>query len=294
MSTAMPSTQPPAPVGGGLGVMDAVGMGWRVLMDDFWQLWLVGLVAMLIPGAINFVGNLIGMIPFVGILGSCIAIAVAIFVQPAFSAGLFFAVRRRIDGNPTQVNDVFEGFRQRYWQSVVAMLPPLGVGLVGGIIAVGIAGAVLVLGFGVSGNHMNDDKMIAAILVSAAAASPVIIALILVSLLFLFSFLAVWDHPESGWEAVKDSVRVAKAHYLSVLGFTLLFAAIGIGAWLLGILALCIGCMVTMPAMSIWSTATAIYLYRSWTGRPLTELSQAPFAAPAAPLIGPGPLPPTV
>jgi hypothetical protein len=274
--------------------MDAVGMGWRVMMEDFWQLWLVGLVAMLIPGAINFVGNLIGMIPFVGILGSCIAIAVAIFVQPAFSAGVFYAVRRRIDGNATQVNDVFEGFRQRYWQSVVAVLPPTGVGIVAGLVIAAIVAAVLLLGFGVSGNHMNDDKTIAAILVSLAVAAPLIIALILVMMLFTFSFLAVWDHPESGWEAVKDSVRVVKAHYLSVLGFALLFAAIGIGAALLGILALCIGLLVTGPAVSIWWHATAIYLYRSWTGRPLTELSQAPFAAPAAPLIGPGLLPPTV
>jgi len=212
-------------------------------------------------------------------------LAIALFVQPQLGAGLFYAVRRRIDGAPAQVGDVFEGFRQRYWQSLVAMLLPLGVGLVGGLL---IAGIVLGAVFIASESGGGDEEMIITMVVAGVIALPVLIALGLVSLLFIFSLLTVWDHPESGWEALKDSVRVVKAHYLSSLGFGLLFALIGMGAYLAGAIACCVGMFFTIPLVMIWFSAASIYLYRAWTGQPLEQ----PLAADVPP-EGSGPVPPT-
>lgn len=276
--TASSDMRQDLPGGGTLGVMDATRMGWRLMMVDFWPIWVLGLVAFAIQAGCGLVGSL----PYIG---ACIQLAIALFVQPQLTAGLFYAVRRRIDGAPAQVGDVFEGFRQRYWQSLVAMLLPMGVGVVGGVLIMGIVLGAVFIG---SESGGNDEEMVIAMVVAGVIALPILIALVLVSLLFIFSLLAVWDHPESGWEAVKDSVRVVKAHYLSSLGFALLFALIGIGAYLAGAIACCVGVFFTIPLVMIWFSAAAIYLYRAWTGQPLEQ----PLAVEAPP-EGSGPVAPT-
>jgi hypothetical protein len=241
--------------------MDAVRMGWRLTMSDFWPVWLLGLVVV----AIETACSMPGMIPYIG---GCISLAVGIFVQPALQAGLFYAVARKIDGAPAQVNDVFEGFRQRYWQSVVAVLPPMGISL-GVMLLIGTVVAAVFLIGGAIGGHMGDEEMLVLGIIAGAICIPLVLALIVAMFFFMFSLLAVWDHPESGWEAVKDSVRVVKGHFLSVVGLILLFILISIGATLLGVIACCIGVFFTSPIVAVWFSASMIYLYRSWTGRPL-------------------------
>ncbi len=40
---------------------------------------------------------------------------------------------------------------------------------------------------------------------------------------------------------------------------------------LVGLAACCIGVLFTGPLVMVWQTAAILYLYRSWTGRPLTQ-----------------------
>ena len=274
---------------GTVGVIDALGMGWRLLMGDFWRLWLVALVPMAIQMGASLIGQCFGAIPFVGPVFSCgIGLLMGLFVQPALAVGLFFAIRRKIDSAEVEVGNVFEGFRQRYWQSVVASLPPFGVGLVIGVAVVVIVAVVVLVGFGLEPNPQDEEVAVAA-LVGLGLSLPVIIIGILVSILFTFSLLAVWDHPESGWEAVKDSVRLVKSHYLSTLGFAILAVLIMLAAAVAGTIALCVGTLITMPAAAALLHAAVIYLYRSWTGQPLVQpispVSDGPAGwSPAAPL----------
>ena len=270
--------EPPAD---GLGVMDAVRMGWALLRGDFWPVWVLGLVVYAIQAGCG----IFGAIPYIG---GCISLVLAIFVQAPLTAGLFFAIRRRIDGAPAQVNDVFEGFRQRYWQSVVAMLPQIIVATVWVIVTGGIV-LVLLLGQGVFTHDLSHQEILVAVLTSVAVAVPLLIAMGLVMLLFLFSFLAVWDHPESGWSAVKDSVRVVRGHYLATLGLALLFGLISFAAMLVGLIACCVGIFFTMPAVMVWYSATMIYLYRAWTGRPLVQPVSEGGAAPGVEPLLPAP-----
>lgn len=282
-----PAQEPYEPPSGELQVMDAVRMGWALLRGDFWPVWVLGLVVL----AINVGCGILGVIPYIG---GCFSLAEAIFIQPPLTAGLVYAVRRRIDGAPAQVNDVFEGFRQRYWQSVVTILPPIIVSVVWVIITAGIVLAI-VAGLGIF-NHPSDNEILVAVLAAVAVGLPLLIALGLVLLLFYFSLLAVWDHPESGWNAVKDSVRVVKEHFLSTLGLSLLFSVISFAVAVAGLIACCVGLFVTIPAVMVWSSATMIYLYRSWTGRPLVQPVAEGDAAPDVwplPPEGAGPIPPT-
>ena len=282
------------PGGGTVGVMDATRMGWRLMMADFWPIWVVGLVAYAILAAIGVVGGVIGIVPILGpIINGCIQLAAGIFLQPPIMAGLFYAMRNCIDGGPAEAGGIFEGFRQRYWQSVVAVLLPNIIGFVAGVLIGGIVVAAVIIGEEAGG----DEEAVIAVGIALAIAIPLAIILGLVMLLFLFSLLAVWDHPESGWEAMKDSVRVVKAHYWSCFGLALLFVVITVAAALAGLIACCVGVLFTMPVVMVWWSATLIYLYRSWTGQPLVQpIAEEPAAYEAGSLsptdIEPPPAPP--
>jgi hypothetical protein len=266
---------------GRLGVMDAISMGWHLLKSDFWALWVVALVAM----AILMGCGIFGAIPYIG---GCISLAVQIFVQPPLMAGLFFVISRRIDGGKPDVAMLFEGFRQRYWQSVVALLPVLLAGMAIGIVAVGVAIASMAATGGLGGGEPREEAAAVAMTVMLVVMVPLILVMMVFQLFFLFALIAVWEHPESGWEAAKASMRLVKDHFWSALGYGLLCGLIAAGAALAGILACCVGFFFTGPAVSVWFTASTIYLYRSWTGRPLVQ----PIAA-GGPVTEGGPIPPT-
>ena len=53
-----------------------------------------------------------------------------------------------------------------------------------------------------------------------------------------------------------------------------------IWANLIGLITCCIGFFFTVPLLLVWQYATMVYLYRSWTGRPLVQ-PPAPDAGPA-------------
>jgi len=273
MSETSEMGTPAAQPAGALGAVAALGMGWRLVMSDFWPIWLVGLVAFAIQAGCG----LVGAVPYIG---GCFSLVVAIFVEAALGAGLVYAVRRRIDGAPAQVNDLFEGFRQRYWQSVVAILIPTAVSIVFIIFIAAIVGGVVAL-MGAFGGHMGDEEMLVAVLVGAAVGLPLLVVMALVLLLFTFWPVAIWDCPRSGWEAIKVSVRVAKSHFLSLIGFAILTALIAIAAYVAGIIALCVGIFFTIPFVAVWFTAALIYLYRSWSGQALVQPAGAVETLPA-------------
>jgi len=208
---------------GSLGVMDALSMGWRLLKSDFWALWVVALVMM--AGLMGC--GIVGAVPYIG---GCISLAVQIFVQPPLMAGLFFVISRRIDGGKPDVAMLFEGFRQRYWQSVVALLPVMLAGVAVGIVAVGVAFASIAAASGFEGGEPTEEEMAVILVVMLAVVVPLILAVMVFQLFFLFALNAVWDHPESGWEAAKASMRLVKDHFGSVLGYALLCGLIALGA----------------------------------------------------------------
>jgi hypothetical protein len=254
--------QPAAP----LGVLEALGMGWRLMMSDFWGLWLPAFVLTLVLMAASNFG-----------------IIAAVLVQPPLMVGLYWLVARKIDGAPVKIGDVFEGFQQRFGQSVVAWLPVSLVSLVFGV-AIAVLVVVLVMptmigGMAIAGaGGHGDEEAIAAvvllvlgILVGGGLLLVIFMALFIFCLFFTFALPAVWDHPESGWEAMRVSARLVRSRFWSVLGLAILLMLIGIAANLVGMVACCIGVFFTAPAAMVWQAAAILYLYRSWTGRPLTQ-----------------------
>lgn len=258
--TDLAPAQPPSEVG----VIDALGMGWRLMMADFWPLFVVALVFMLVSIASGFV-------PF----GQFIA-------GPPLAAGFMWVIAGRIDGRAARVGDLFEGFRQRFGESIMAVLPLLVSWVAYGIIYMGVYFAVL-FPIIMTQNHSEEgpEAFLMIFLPFWAIMMALILALTVFQLFFVFAPLAVWEHPKAGWEAGKASMRLVRQRFWQVLGLGVLAWLISFAASLLGMLLLCVGLFFTMPVFMVWMGATLVYLYRSWTGRPLVT-GPGEIAAPLA------------
>ena len=236
-----------------LGVIEAIQMARNLICVDFWPLWVCALLAMMIPA---FAGPL------------------AIVVGPPMAAGLFYVLGMRISGQKVEIGKVFEGFSQRFKQSFMAGLVPYGAGLAAGLLWVPVHLAII---FGMFGLTAATDERNAPVVffpllcVDFMIFGVLTLAALVVRLFFIFAQCAVWDHPESGWEAAKRSARMVWGNLGSVIGLLVLFWLIGVAGTLVGLAACCIGVYFTMPVVDLWYSATVLHLYRSWTGRPLAQ-----------------------
>lgn len=307
MQRHLPGYDTPA---GRVGVIDAMRMSWQLVRSDLLRLWLLGLVLI----AINLGMSIINSIPY---LGSCTSLATGLFVQPALAAGLFYALLRRIDTGRAEVGDLFGGFRYRYWPSVLVNLIVVGI-VLGAMIVLGIVfgGLSLVVALATDAFDQNEPP-IALILCLVLGGVVSFIVLLLLGMHFMFALLAIWDHPQSAWEAVKTSIVTGWRNLLSVVGLVLIGLLISVvllvapglfglmiayGAsenadaiLIIGIagLAVCglVYVVLVFPVLAVWYNTWLIYLYRSWTGQPLVQpITEAP---PVPPAVIPGsPFPP--
>ncbi len=253
-----------------LGVMEALGMGWRLLMADFWTLWLPAFVMVIILLGAGLVGS---VIPFGG--GACVNLLVGFFVTPAFLAGIVRAATAQIDGERAAVGHVFDGFRHRYWQAVVGWLPINVVGLVSQIIVfVAMTVALGGMRFLTGGGQPTEEEVLRMLAVLGMVGLPVMAASFIFSLFFFFVMPAVWDHPGAYWGPIRLSAQLVKDRFLPMLGLGLVTTGIWIAGAFAGVVACCVGLLFTMPFIGAWFAATTVYLYRSWTGQPLEQEPQ--------------------
>ena len=152
----------------------------------------------------------------------------------------------------------------------------------------------------------SDEKTALVVLGIVAAGILVFLVMTAVGLalaaarfFFQFALLAVWDSPESGVEALKTAVGFVRTRFWPVIGLAVLFILLEIAAGIVGLLACCVGLLITVPAVTVWYYVTMVYLYRSWTGQPLVQpiAARGPDADAAeggAPVPPAGVLPPEV
>jgi hypothetical protein len=324
MSSISSAEVPPAPPAGPLGVVGAMGMGWRLLKSDFWRLWLLALALNLILVAGVMVGQCLGVVPIIGAcFSSIVSMAIGIFVQPALMAGLFFAIRQKIDGAGVRLDNLFAAFRWRYWESVVGGLPALVIGFGVGLVMLLMAGAGYLVVMGISDGDperlfRNWDDPTPYILIGVGVLALLLLVLVaaLLQLFLIFVFLAVWDFPGKFWAPIATSLRLVLGHFWSVLGLVVLFGLIGMGAFLvaavpggalagagalaqadwsqppvqflvllgIGFLLFLAAELLLMCGLSVWCHSALIYLYRFWRGQPLVQPVTFPWqAAPPPP-----------
>jgi hypothetical protein len=262
MSRIPTARTPQSPPGPRLGVVEAMGQGWDLMKTDFWPLWVTAFLAVILPG---------------------FARLAAIVVGPPLAAGLFLVLSRRMDGQKSEIGDVFKGFSQRFKESVVAGLVPWGVQIAASILWLPLHLALAFSTMGVTaGTNGRAAPMAIPMLFCCdfGFLGLISLAALAVRMFFIFAQCAVWDMPGRGWEAAKFSVRMVWDNLGSVIGLWLLFLLIWSAAGIVGAAACCIGSYFTIPLADLWYSSTVLYLYRSWTGRSLGG-SLPPAAAPA-------------
>jgi uncharacterized membrane protein len=239
-----------------LGVLDAYARGWQALIGDLANLWVATfLMWVLILGS----SMLIGWIPCFG------GILIAVFVQAPLWVGWYRTLELGLGRGRADIAEIFDGFKERYWTSVLAMLIPVVVLTVASIlVSIGLFG-----GLSLTAALAGEEEP--AVLIVPIVAYVLLCALIslVVWTLFLLVPLAVWDHPESGWEAVRESVGLVGHHLLQAIAYVLLMALIYTVAAIVGALVCCVGVLFTVPFAQAWSGLALVLLYRSWTGRPI-------------------------
>ena len=292
-----------------LGAMDAAGMAWRLLRSDFWRLWLLVLVVNAILFGAGLVTQCAGMVPLVGgLISMALTMGIYVFGSPPLQAGLFYAISRKIDGGEAKVDSLFEGFKQRYWESVVAELPFLGIWVAfWGIVMVAIFVGVFVGAASGDGRGPFAHGLTPAWIIGIVAAGVVFLALLaaaaIFSLFLIFALLAVWDFPGRYGQSILTSMRLVRHHFWSVLGLALLLLLVGLAVAIVaaipgGVLALAGGLaernwkdmpmtfflalgagviffyavvFLASAGVTAWYKAAVIYLYRSWMGQPLVQ-----------------------
>jgi hypothetical protein len=262
-----------------------MGMGWRLMAGDFGLLLVAALIVIALTGLPYF-------IPCINYL----APVISIFLWPPLMAGLFWTVLRRAQGGSTQIESVFAGFSGRYWDCVLVGIPITLTGLVASILA-------FVAGLGAQAGMARIQPALQggeewkaivsvmlpymAVLLGVELGRQILIAA--AGFLLMFALLGVWEYPARPWEAVKASFRLVCWRFWEALGFSVLFAMLWFGAWTVGTLACCVGRLFTLSVFQIWHAGAIVYLYYSWTGRPLVQ----PRRAGGGPVTEGGPIPPT-
>jgi hypothetical protein len=187
----------------------------------------------------------LGAIPFIGPMFSI----ASLFVLGQLLAGLYLVVLKSIRGRPTDLNDLFLGFKTAYIQLllcylVVAMITGFA-GLPGGLL-IGIPVAIMI------GKEQADVLLIA---LSCVGVVVFLIPVIYFSVIWSFSLPLVIDKGLGFWQAMETSRKVVHQRWFSV--FLLLLVVIVIN--FVGFLVCCVGLFLSVPL----SMAMKMYAYET-------------------------------
>jgi len=228
--------------------VECVKEAWALIKDQYWLFLGIILVGVFIGGAVPIV--LIG----------------------PMMVGIYICLFRRMRGEPVEFVTLFKGF-DHFAQSLIAALLQMIPMVIVMVPAYIIMFALMVTSMP-RGGRMDPDQS-ARFLFTFFGFELVFVLVImtvaiLVTIFFLFAFPLIADRNLSGVEAVKLSIKAARANFGGLLGLTLLTVGLGI----LGVLACYVGAFLVMP-ISLTSYAVA---YR----RVFPEISQN-FASPPPP-----------
>jgi uncharacterized membrane protein len=228
--------------------VECVKEAWALIKDQYWLF--LGIV---------FVGMLIGG-------------AVPIVLLGPMMVGIYLCLLRRMRGEPVEFGNLFKGFDYFAQGLIAALLQMIPIVVV--IVPMYVIMFVFMIVMMPRGGRMDPDA--GPTFAFAFLGFYVIFILVImtvaiaVHVFFQFAFPLIADRNLSGVDAVKLSIKAARANFGGLLGLTLLTVGMGI----LGVFACYVGAFLVMP-ISLTSYAVA---YR----RVFPEVSQN-FASPPPP-----------
>jgi hypothetical protein len=229
--------------------VECVKEAWALIKDQYW----------LFLG-ITFVGVFIGS-------------AVPIVLAGPMMVGIYLCLFRRMRGEPVEFGMLFKGF-DHFAQALIAALLQMIPMVIVMVPAYIIMFVLMMTSVPRGGGRMDPDeswRFVFTFLGFELVFVVVILAVtIVVSIFFMFAFPLIADRNLSGLDAVKLSIKAARANFGGVLGLVLVCVGLGI----LGVLCCYVGAFLVMPV----SFASYAIAYR----RVFPETSQN-FASPPPP-----------
>jgi len=199
----------------------ALSRSWKVLTGNFWPVVGITLLIFLIQGAMS-------QIPCVGAIGS-------LLLTGPLMGGLYHYFLLQVRGHPATIDDAFAGFKQPRFVSL--MVTGLVVALIQAVVALVL---VLPLLFAVGFSPENPEVIPPLFFLWLPIA---LIPAIYLHLIWYPVVIIVMDTGLSLWSAMELSRKVVQMRFWSWLLLMIVLALVA-GA---GVLALCIGLLVTLP-----------------------------------------------
>lgn len=195
--------------------VECVKEGWELIKSDYWILFAITLVGMIIGGVTMYI-----------LLGAMVC-------------GIFLAYLKRIDGQPVAFDDLWAGMKHIGPGFVVVLAMILPAIVVYGIIYVPFIIAA------VMGQRMSQEELMA--LMFGVLAIDLVFVLIMVCFhtLLMFAFPLIVDRQLGGIAAIKTSIKSVWKNLSGVAGLV----GVNFLLTILGYAALCIGLYFVIPIM---------------------------------------------
>jgi hypothetical protein len=213
---------------GGVQPIECLKTGWALVRDQYWLFVGMTFVAF-------FLG---GLVPFGIILGPMMC-------------GIYMALLRRRRGEFVEFGILFKGF-DYFGESIVATLihyVPIVV-IVIPFYIVFYAGMFLIIPR--QGGEPDSSMLLAWFAVMGVLGLVMVTLIMVLSVIFMFSYPLIVDRRMSGIDAAKLSAKAARANFWPLLGLLMLNGIIGFG----GLLLCYVGLFLVLP-VSFAATAVA-------------------------------------
>lgn len=186
---------------------------WELIKDQYWLIFAVTLVGMLIGSA------------------------VPIFLIGPMMCGIYLCIFQKIEGRPVSFETLFKGFDYFIPSLIVAVVIMIPIFLL--LITVYIP----MIGMAIAGPRMSESEMIPVLIGTFIFEFVVAVIMVCFHTLLMFAFPLIVDRKLSGWQAMKVS---AKAVWNNLAGVAGLFG-VGFLVGIVGYMALCVGFYLVLP-----------------------------------------------
>jgi uncharacterized membrane protein len=223
-----------------LDIGGCISRGWELVKNNFGLLFVGVLIYFLIEGAIGGLGS----IPHIGPLFSI----ANLFIAGPLMGGVFYIFIQAIRGQPTNVGDVFAGFRRAFIQLFLGTLVP---GLLIGLCMIPFVIVLCVKCFPaithIQHAGSNNAEVLAAIKSTWSISLPVLlicmIPVIYLAVSWKFTLPLIIDRQMDFWSAMGASRKMVSKHWWQVFGLVILISLVNVA----GLLLCCVGILITIP-----------------------------------------------
>jgi uncharacterized membrane protein len=229
-----------------LDIGGCIGKAWELLKNNFGTVFGGVAIFMLIQFGIG----VLGQIPIVGILVSLVSILIA----GPLTGGVYYLVLRVIRRQPTEVGDVFAGFRVTFAQLLLGYLVVAILTFAAALPGLAIMAFPV---FTMIRHHAVDPGPLLVALLGFVVA---IVPIIYLNVGWIFSLPLIIDKQLEFWPAMSASRRVVGKHWWLVFGLLVVCSLINVA----GFAVCCVGIFISFPIVF----GAMMYAYESLFSAP--------------------------